>query len=105
MLWSQIKLTSYDFIDVHSTGELSIFSCVVTYRTGAVRRLYIKTSAGAVRDQPILHEFARAMMNTFISKFAIIPQKKQVVKIRKIEADSDSDCDENHTCSRLQKFQ
>jgi len=43
------------------------------------------------------------MMNTFISKFAIIPQKKQVVKIRKIEADSDSDCDENHTCSRLQK--
>ena len=44
-------------------------------------------------------------MNTFISKFAIIPQKKQVVKIRKIEADSDSDCDETHTCSRLQKFQ
>jgi len=45
------------------------------------------------------------MMNTFISKFAIIPQNKQVVKIRKIEADSDSDCDENHTCSRLQKIQ
>jgi len=43
------------------------------------------------------------MMNTFKSKFAIFPQKKRVVKIRKIEADSDSDCDENRTCSRLQK--
>jgi len=39
-------------------------------------------------------------MNTFISKFAIIPPKKQVVKIRKIEADSDSNGDENHSCSR-----
>ena len=57
MLWSQIKLTSYDFSDVHITGEfdnrpgigqfLRIFSCVVTYHTGAVRRLYMKTSAGA----------------------------------------------------------
>jgi len=44
-------------------------------------------------------------MNIFTSKFAIIPQKKQVVKIRKIEAYSDSGCDKNHTCSRLQKFQ
>jgi len=43
------------------------------------------------------------MRNTFISKFAIIPPKKQVVVIRKIEADSDGD--ENHTCSRLQKNQ
>jgi len=33
-------------------------------------------------------------MNTFTSKFAIIPQKKQVVKIRKIKAGSDSDYDE-----------
>jgi len=57
MLWSQIKLTSYDFSDLHITSEfdnrpgterfLSIFSCVVTYRTGAGRRLYIKTSADA----------------------------------------------------------
>jgi len=49
MLWSQIKLTSYDFTDLHITGEfdnrpgtgrfLRIFSCVVTYRTGAGRRL------------------------------------------------------------------
>ena len=56
MLRSQIKLTSYDFSDVHITGEfdnrpgtgrfLKIFSGVVTYRTGAVRRLYMKTSAG-----------------------------------------------------------
>jgi len=57
MLRSQIKLTSYDFSDVHITGEfdnrpgtgrfLRIFSGVVTYRTGAVRRLYMKTSADA----------------------------------------------------------
>jgi len=57
MLWSQIKLTSYDFSDVHITAEsdnrsgtgryLRIFFCIVTYRTGAVRRLYIETSAGA----------------------------------------------------------
>ena len=49
MLWSQIKLTSYDFTDLHITGEfnnrpgtgrfLRIFSCVVTYRTGAGWRL------------------------------------------------------------------
>jgi len=49
MLWSQIKLTSYDFTDLHITGEfanrpgtgrfLRFFSCVVTYRTGAGRRL------------------------------------------------------------------
>ena len=55
MLWSQIKLTSYDFIDLHINGEfdnrpdtgqfLRIFSSVVTYRTGAGRRLYMKTSA------------------------------------------------------------
>ena len=37
-------------------------------------------------------------MKTFITKFATIPQKKQVVKIRKInEADCDSDGEENHT--------
>jgi len=39
----------------------------------------------------------------YISKFVNIPLKKQFVKIRKIEADSDSEGDENHTCSRLQK--
>jgi len=41
----------------------------------------------------------------FISKFAIIPPNKQVVKIKKIDTDSDSetDGDENHTCSILQK--
>jgi len=76
MLRSQIKLTSYDFSDLHITGEfdnrpgtgrfLRICLCVVTYRTGAGRRLYMKTSAdswpgtvrrrtcpaGVVRDQP-----------------------------------------------------
>jgi len=35
---------------------------------------------------------------------AVILSKTQVVKIRKIEADSDSDGNENHTCSRLQSF-
>ena len=137
MLWSQIKLTSYDFSDVHITGEfdnrpgtgrfLRTFSCVVTYRTGAVRRLYIKNigrcptghrtmSYGALPAlwkisrtpygaRPILHEFSRAIMVTFTPKCAIIPHKKQVVQIKKIQTDSDSDCDENHTCSRLQTFQ
>ena len=51
MLQSQIKLTSYDFSDLHITGEFDnrpgtkrfwrIFFCMVTYRTGAGRRLYI----------------------------------------------------------------
>ena len=43
-------------------------------------------------------------MCTLISKFAIITPKNQVVKIRKTEADPDSDAGENHTCSRLQNF-
>jgi len=57
MLRSQIKLTSYDFSDLHITCEfdnrpgtgrfLRIFFCVVIYRTGAGRRLYMKTSADA----------------------------------------------------------
>ena len=57
MLRSQIKLTSYDFSDLNITGKfdnrpgtgrfLRIFFCVVTYRTGAARRLYMKTSADA----------------------------------------------------------
>jgi len=136
MLWSQIKLTSYDFSDLHITGEfdnrpgagrfLRIFSCVVTYRTGAGRRLYIKTSAdvrpGTVRcltlpgrrcKRSAGHRtvpgrfntnFSRAMINTFISKFAIFPPNKQVVTKERL-TDSDSDGDENHTCSRLQRFQ
>ena len=42
------------------------------------------------------------MVYTLISKFAIIPQKKQFVK-RKIEADHDSDGAENHTFTRPRK--
>jgi len=42
-----------------------------------------------------------AMVNSFISQFAIIPAKKQVVKIKKIEAKSESGGDENHTCVRF----
>ena len=38
-----------------------------------------------------------------ILKFSTIPSKKQVVKIRRIVADFDSDGGENHTCSRLHK--
>jgi len=73
MLWSQIRLTKYDFSDLHITGEfdnrpgigrfLRIFSCVVTYRTGGGRRLYMISSAdaqpgtvrcpgGVVKNQP-----------------------------------------------------
>jgi len=57
MLWSQIKLTTYDFSDLLITGEfdnrpgtgrfLRNFSCVVTYRTGGGRRLYMISSAHA----------------------------------------------------------
>ena len=53
MIRSQIKLTPYDFSDLQITGEfdnrpgtgrfLSFFSCVVTYCTGAARRLYMIT--------------------------------------------------------------
>jgi len=133
MLRSQIKLTLYDFSDLHITGEfdnrpgtrrfLRIFFCVVTYCTGAGRRLYMKTSAdawpGTVRRRTVPGQcckrstghctvpgqFSRAMMNICISKFVNIPPKKQFVKIRKIAADSDSDGDgdEKHTCSKLQK--
>ena len=67
---------------------------MVTYRTGTGRRLYMITSADARQGTVYLY-----------IKFAIIPPKKQVAKIRKTEADPDSDEDENHTCSRLQKFQ
>ena len=100
MLQSQIKLTSYDFTDLHITGKFDnrpgtgrFFSCVVTYRTGAGRRLYMITSYGArpgigrcyqIRRckrsaghpfvaRSILHKFSRAMMDTFISQFATIP--------------------------------
>ena len=66
---------------------------------------------GVVRDQPDTVRCPADFTRFFrcngefiiISKFAIIPPKKQVVKM-KIEADSD-DGDGNHTCSRLQKFQ
>ena len=66
----------------------------------------VRCPAGVVRDQPDTGrcpvDFTRAMMNICISKFAIITPKKQLVKIRKIEADADSD-GEKHTCSRQQK--
>ena len=43
---------------------------------------------GVVRDQPdTVRKFSGAMVNSFISQFAIIPSKKRVVKIKKTEAD------------------
>ena len=57
MLRLQIKLTLYDFSDLHITGEFDnrpgtgiffrMFSCVVTYHMGAGRRLFMETSADA----------------------------------------------------------
>jgi len=38
-------------------------------------------------------------------QISIIPPKKQVVKIRKIAADYNSDGDKYHTCASLQNFQ
>ena len=118
MLWSQIKLTTYDFSDLQITGEfdnrpgtgrfLRNFSCVVTYRTAGGRRLYMISSGdarpgtvrcpdGVVRDQPdtvqcpanfaqMKHIFTRNDENNNIKMFAIIPLKKQVVKIRNTDA-------------------
>ena len=72
MLWSKIKLTSYDFSDLHITGEfdnrpgtgrfLRKFSCVVTYRTGAGQRRYIITSAGVLPSMT-LQNAVRAQWN------------------------------------------
>ena len=57
MLWSQKKLTTYDFSDLQITSEfdnrqgtgrfLRNVSCVVTYRMGGGRRLYMISSADA----------------------------------------------------------
>jgi len=44
------------------------------------------------------------MMYIFILTFVIIPPKKQVIKIRKIEAGSDSDGGETHTYFILQNL-
>jgi len=73
-------------------------------RPGTVRRCKILAGQRTVPGR-FYAIFSGAMVNLFISKFAIIPLKKQVVKMKKIEADSDSDGDGNHTCSRLQTFQ
>jgi len=128
MLWSQIKLTSYDFSDFHITGRfLRFFSCMFTYRTGAGRRLYTITSAdarpGTVRCRTVPGRRCkrsaehRTVPGQFYTNFYVqwyihlyqnsppFPPKKQVVNIRKIEADSDRDVEENHTCSKLHKFQ
>jgi len=127
MLWSQIKLTSYDFSDLHiirkfenrpGTGQfLRIFCFVVTYRRAPVGGcLCMITSADARPDterhcsvpgrlskRSAGHRTVTFTCNNvyFNIKFAIIPPKKHVVKIRKTEADSDSNGGENcnSTCS------
>jgi len=127
MLWSQIKLTSYDFTDLHITGEfdnrlgngrfLRIFSCVVTYRTGAGRRLTsadarpgtvrrCKRSAGHLTVPGRFYANFQVQSGEFIYiKNCHNSSKKQFVKIKKIEADFDIDGDGNHTCSGLQTIQ
>jgi len=72
----------------------------------------VRRPIGVFRDQPgtidILHgynTFSRAIMYVLRSTFAIILLKKQIVKIRKSKADSDSDGGENNIRSRLQKIQ
>jgi len=135
MLWSQIKLTTYDISDLHITGEfynrpdsgrfLRNSSCMVTYRTGGGRRLYMVSSAYTkpgtvrcpdcvVRDQPdtkrcladclrMKHIFTCNDVYNNI-KIRHLSLKKQVDKIRNTDADSKSDGCENDTCSRLQTF-
>ena len=54
MLWSQMKLSPYDFSDLRITDKfenrpatglfLTVFPRVVTYFTGKGRRLYMRTS-------------------------------------------------------------
>ena len=124
MLWSQIKLTSYDFTDLHITGEfanrpgtgrfLRFFSCVVTYRTGAGRRLIWlhrpmpgRATYGVVKDQPDTVRCPADFTRIFRcnGEFIYIKICHQCVKIKKIKAYFDIDGDGNHTCSRLQKIQ
>jgi len=129
MLRSQIKLTSYDFSGLHITGKFDnrpgtgpfkkinlAWSHIERAPAGVCiwkhRPMPDRAPYGVVRDQPdivrCLADFTRIFTCNdeyiCISKFAIIPSKKQFVKIRKIEADSDSDGDEKHTCWRLQKY-
>ena len=68
MPWSQIKLTSYDFSDLHITGEFdnrpdtgTKYSSSRRCRTVPGRRCYRSA------------EFSRAIIYTFISKLANIP--------------------------------
>jgi len=89
MLWSQIKLTSYDFSDVHITGEIDnrpIFknfllrghishgrrTASVYENIGLSALLKISRTRSPYGARPILHEFSRAM----ISEFAIISSKE-----------------------------
>ena len=69
----------------------------------------VRCPAGVVRGQPDTVrcpvDFTRIFTcndEYMYIKIAIIPPKKQFVKIRKIEADADSD-GEKHTCSRQQQ--
>jgi len=107
MLWSQIKLTPHDFsvsrVDNHpgTVRFLWIFSCVVTYRTGAGRRLYMITSADAGRSPyGIVRCPAVVVRDVYINiKNRHYSTKQQIVKTRNTEADDDSGGGENHTYS------
>jgi len=91
MLWSQIKLTSHDSSDLHITGEfdnrpgtgrfLRCSSCVVTYRTGASLRLYMKTSADA-RPRTVRHCKRSAGHRTVPGRFFTCNDENIYIKIR-----------------------
>jgi len=133
MLWSQIKLATYDFSDLHITGEfdnrpgtsrfLRNFSCLVRYRTGGGRLLYMISSAdarpgtvrcpdGVVRDTVQCQADFTRMKHIFTwndvynnIKIRHHYSKETGLKMRNTDADSDSDGCENNTCWRLQTFQ
>ena len=112
MLWSQIKLTPYDFSDLQITGDfdnrpgtghfLKIFSCVVTNHMGAGRRLYMIASAytrpGIVRCRRCKRsnlEFEMKQFFTYNDVYTNINIRQRLLKKRKNEADTDSDGGEN----------
>jgi len=112
-LWSQ-RSANHQWLFENRMGTRrfsTIFSCVVTSRTGDGRRLYMITSAdarpctvrrpvGVVRDRPrttqctadftLKKHIFTAIMYISRSSFVIMPPNKQVVKNRKTTSDFDS---------------
>jgi len=116
MIWSQIKLTSYDLTDLHITGEFdnrpgtgrflkkfSWVSHIVRAPAGVCiwkhRPMLGQAPYGVVRDQPdtirCLADFTRIFRCN--GEFIYI---KICHIIKKIEADSDSDDDKKTTLAQ-----